>query len=233
MSELAMTTTDSRLGRGWDRVMIYAVIVAGLAAGIRFSPAIWFSTAGMVWLLLRASRRAFPATVVVDEGQRAESFVLFPPRVATAVQRAVAQLPAGDARQLLGAVLRQARPLFGTTSSNFDPSKDDESRTHAADLVAAACETALDLARLDSLIDAGGRAPTKAATSDLDARYAAARATFAKRLTDAATALGELYASGIEHGTPASDRVAELAAELKADAASRNAAQVEIENLLK
>jgi hypothetical protein len=231
MNEPEVTSTETRLGRGWDRVMIYAVIAAGLAAGARSSPAFWFTTAGMVWLLVRASRRTFPAVVTAPE-QHAEPFTLFPPRVAVALHGAVAQLPAGDARKLLGAVIRQARPLFGMTSSNFDPSKDDESRRHAADLVVASCDTALELARLDSLIGSGQRAAATAAT-DLDARYVSARATFAKRLSDAANALGELYASGIEHGTPASDRVAELAAELKSDAASRNAAQAEMESLLK
>lgn len=234
MNELAMTRTEARLGRGWDRMMIYAVIAAGIAAGVRYAQVFWYMTGIMVWLLVRTSRRAFPEPVVAESGQSAEESNRFPPRVAVAVQRAVAELSSGDARKLLGAVMRQARPLFGATSSNFDPSKDDESRMHAADLVVASCDTALELARLDALIESGGRASAKpAAPSDLDARYVAARATFAKRLTDAATALGELYASGIEHGTPASDRVAELAAELKSDAASRVAAQTEVDELLK
>jgi hypothetical protein len=233
MSELAMTGTEARLGRGWDRVMIYAVIAAGMAAGVRYAQVFWYMTGIMVWLLVRASRRAFPEPVVAESGQSAEASNQFPPRVAFAVQRAVAELPSGDARKLLGAVMRQGRPLFGATTSNFDPSKDDESRLHAADLVVASCDTALELARLDALIESGGRAEKPAGPSDLDARYVAARATFAKRLTDAATALGELYASGIEHGTPASDRVAELAAELKSDAAARVAAQTEVDELMK
>ncbi len=234
MSELTMPSSERQIGRGWDRVMIYAVSAAGIAAGARLSPVFWYCTAVMVWFLVRASRRESPRPVVVESAQSAEAFAQLPPAVAAVVQRVVAELPPGDARKLLGAVIRQARPLFGMTSSNFDQSKDDESRGHAADLVVASCDTALDLARLDALIESGGRvAATAAGPSDLDARYVAARTTFAKRLTDAATALGELYASGIEHGTPASDRVAELAAELKSDAASRTAAQVEVENLLK
>ncbi len=234
MSELAITRSEPQLGRGWDRVMIYAVIAAGIAAGVRYAQVFWYFTPIMVLFLVRARRRAFGEPVVVAHGQASEPFGQFPPRVDTAVQAAVAQLPSGDARKLLGGVIRQARPLFGITSSNFDPSKDEESRSHAADLVVASCDTALELARLDGLIESGSRASKGTPSgTDLDERYAAARAEFAKRLTDAAAALGELYASGIEHGTPASDRVAELAAELTADAASRSAAKVEVDELLK
>jgi len=48
------------------------------------------------------------------------------------------------------------------------------------------------------------------------------------RLRDAATALSEMYASGVEHGTPASNRVADLAVEVRADASARRAAVDEL-----
>src|SRR5262249_43098986 len=131
-------------------------------------------------------------------------------------------------------VIRQARPLFGTTMSAFDASKDNESRAHAAELVIASCDTALELARLDALLAAEARVNAKPASEQaLESRYSAVRARFAKRLTDAAAALGELYAAGIEHGTPSSDRVQELVSDLRSDAASRAAAKVEVDELLK
>lgn len=233
MSNLALTSGPTTFGRQWDRAMFYAVFAAGMAAGMRYSQLFWLITPAVALWLWNARRREFPEAVTDAADSSDPPLGQFPPRVDLAVQNAIAQLPAGDGRKLLGGVIRQARPLFGMTSSNFDPSKDDESRSHASDLVIASCDTALELARLDALIASGARAPGASAPSDLDGRYAAARAEFAKRLTDAAAALGELYASGIEHGTPASDRVAELAAELNADAASRAAAKVEIDALLK
>jgi hypothetical protein len=231
MSNLALSSAPTSSGRQWDRAMFYAVFAAGIAAGIRYAPIFWFITPLVAVWLWKARRREFAAPVTVAAGPSAAPLGQFPPRVNAVVESAIAQLPPGDGRKLLGGVIRQARPLFGMTSSNFDPSKDDESRSHASDLVIASCDTALELARLDMLIASGPRAP--GVSEPLDKRYAVARAEFAKRLTDAAAALGELYASGIEHGTPASDRVAELAAELTADAASRAAAKVEMDELLK
>jgi hypothetical protein len=45
-------------------------------------------------------------------------------------------------------------------------------------------------------------------------------------------ALASLYVAGVVHGSPASDRVAELAEEIKADASARQAAATEISALL-
>jgi hypothetical protein len=235
MSDLSITPASAPLGRQWDRVMIYAVFAAGFAAAIRVAPVFWFTTGLVVIVLLKAYWGGTVAGTVTTVVTKVDvPLGRFPLPVNSVVQAAVAQLPAGDARTLLGAVIRQARPLFGAATSAFDASKDNESRAHAADLVIASCDTAVELARLDALIESESRAGEKAgAPGALAQRYAAARAQFAKRLTDAASALGELYASGIEHGTPASDRVAELAAELKLDAASRAAAKVEVDSLLK
>jgi hypothetical protein len=234
MSTLSVASSGARPGRQWDRIMIYAIAIAGIAAAVSLGPMYWFTTAAVLVVVRRAQKRATGEveslpTVPVDA-----PLGLLPPRVNDAVQRAVAQLPAGDARTLLGGVIRQARPLFGATPSAFDKAKDDESRAHAAELVIASCDTALELARLDALLDAESRARGKIAPErSLATRYSAVRERFAKRLTDASTALGELYASGIEHGTPASDRVQELVGELKSDAASRAAAKVEVDELLK
>jgi len=213
--------------------MFWAMSVTGAMAAIRVSPVFVLLTMVMIAVLVRERRRRRLGRTAVAAAET--TLGELPPRVQSAVDAAVAQLPAGDARKLLGAVVRQARPLFGTPDSRFDDARNDESRAHASDLVVASCDTALELARLDTLVESGSRATGAAKGNDaaLDGRYAAARQQFATRLTAAAAALGELYASGIEHGTPASDRVAELAAELTEDAASRNAAQAEMDELLK
>jgi hypothetical protein len=234
MSDLSIAVADDRRRVQIDRAMIYAVLAAGIAAAMTVSETFWFTTpllgVGLMW----ASRRVAP--VVLDQGEPGPSEM--PARLELAIHEAVAQLPTGDARRLLGDVVRQARPLFGrgTTSSNFTAQKDNDARTQAAELVLAACDTALELARLDTLIESGARARgSKAPTHDaeLTTRYSAAREMFSARLTDTATALGQLYASGVEHGTPASDMVAELATDLTADAAARSAAKTEMDELLK
>lgn len=233
MSDLSITPREAPVGRQWDRVMFYAIFAGGIAAGLRVAPAFLFMTP-VVALAVWSVRSRGTAMTIQGSVLPAEPLGNFPPAVNGAVAAAVAQLPAGDARTLLGGVIRQARPFFGATSSAFDAAKDDESRSHAATLVVACCDTALELARLDALIASAPRASgSPPDATALDQRYVSARAEFAKRLTDAATALGELYASGIEHGTPASDRVAELAGELRSDAASRSAAKAEVDELLK
>ena len=45
-------------------------------------------------------------------------------------------------------------------------------------------------------------------------------------------ALAALFAAGVEHGTPASDRVAELAAVLRDEASVRSRAKAELDAVL-
>jgi hypothetical protein len=229
MSDLSTTLPHPRRLLA-DRVMIYAIWGAGVAAAMTVSNVFWFVTPFVAFGVASAGRRAIQATLPTEPDASE-----LPWRVEVAIQDAVAKLPSGDARRLLGDVVRQARPLFGAGSSHFDESKDNEARAQAATLVIAACDTALELSRLDTLIESGDRAAKKGprADADLVERYKAARSAFATRLTDAARALGSLYASGVEHGTPASDLVAELATELSADAEARAAAVVELERTLR
>ena len=93
-------------------------------------------------------------------------------------------------------------------------------------------DTALELARLDSALAARESGESAAGDRGLLERFRSARVLFATRLSDAAVALGALYASGVEHGTPASDRVAELVADLTADAGARSAAKRDLDELL-
>lgn len=131
------------------------------------------------------------------------------------------QLRWGASRTLLANVVRQARPLFAHRESSFDALTEADTRVEITDLVRASCETALELARLDVAAPGVGDGP-------LLERYQQARAQLVLRLEDAATALGEMYASNVEHGTVASNRVGELAIEVRADARARHAALGEI-----
>jgi hypothetical protein len=91
-------------------------------------------------------------------------------------------------------------------------------------LVDACCSAAGDLARLDSFADTQ--------TAELMSRAAKARELFRDRLTNASSALAELYTADVERGTPSTDRVAELTAEISADASARSEAAAEIKQLL-
>src|SRR5204863_7323831 len=95
-------------------------------------------------------------------------------------------------------------------------------------LVVACYTTALDLARVDHSL----AVRDSAASPDDSKRIAAVRDLLAGRLSHAATALSSLYVAGVEHGSAASDRVAELVDEINADANARRAAASEMGTLL-
>lgn len=228
MSELALLASARSRHVSLDRAMIAAVVVTGVIAAVQVGGFFWLATPIVAIGLLRASRRAAPPAFEPIENDPNQ----LPMRVEVAVHDAVAKLPSGDARRLLGDVVRQARPLFGTTRSHFDANHEDQARREAADLVLAACDTALELSRLDALLASDERARRSTRDRELLGRLTSARALFASRLSAAAHALGAMYASGIEHGTPASDLVAELTAELSADAAARTQARAELDELL-
>ena len=135
---------------------------------------------------------------------------------------------------LLAAIVQQADLLFAARESSFDAAQDSITNVHVAELVRAACATALELANIDAsraTVAASMATPTSAQL-ELTSRLQNARTLMAKRLSDAADALSALYAAGVERGTPASDRVAELAAELRGDASARGEALAEMMALL-
>jgi hypothetical protein len=96
-------------------------------------------------------------------------------------------------------------------------------------LVEACCTTALELARVDLASTAGD--PSELAEEGK--RVKDARVLLAGRLSHAASALASLYVAGVQHGSPASDRVSELVDEINADAYARRAAASELGVLLR
>ena len=205
-------------------VLVYAIGVTGVAAAYRVSPSLWIVTPLVAWIVLRAAAR---------EAMRLEAPGVdireLPPALRDRVYSVFAQLPAGDARRLLLGVVNQARLVFSRGESRFDASEERQLAEHVSGLVDACCTTAADLARLDQFatttVDGAGRA-------DLLARATSARELFRDRLTNAASALAELYTANVERGTPSTDRVAELTAEISADASARSEATAEMKTLL-
>jgi hypothetical protein len=221
---LTPTRADSAAARipARDGLLVVAIILIGLAAAWLAMPILWFATPVMAVYVFTSARKATrEQEPVLDEGE-------LPTQLQLVLDAAIDRLPLGEPRQLLAEVVRQARPLFAVRESAFDAAMEKETRENVIDLVNAACETALDLWRLD------GAAPkARAGSPDVDAltlRYQSARVELVARLRSAATSLSELHAADIEHGTPASDRVATLAAALREDARARSAAKTELES---
>jgi hypothetical protein len=205
----------------FDGLLFIAIICVGAAAASIAMPILWLVTPAVAMLVYVSARRAARVPIAVaDEGE-------FPSHVQLVLDEAIDRLPLGEPRQLLANIVRQARPLFAERESAFDEEMERKTREDVIDLVSAACETALELWRLD------GAAPKGRGSDDeLSLRYSRAREELVSRLKSAATSLSELYASDVEHGTPASDRVAELAAALRDDARARSAAKGEIDGVV-
>lgn len=205
-----------------DGALFIAIIFVGATAAWLAMPVLWFATPVMAAYVYFSARRA-SATL-----ENATPAGEMPSHVQQALDEAIDRLPIGEPRQLLANVVRQARPLFAERQSSFDAEMERQTRDNVIDLVNAACETALELWRLDGAAPKG--IPTSAEGEMLSPRYQRARAELVARLQSAAASLSELYASDIEHGTPASDRVAELAAALREDARARSAAKSTLES---
>ena len=204
--------------------LVYAIGVTGVAAAYRVSSSLWIVTPIVAWIVLRsavrdAMRLDAPGVDIPE----------LPASLRDRVRSAFAQLPEGDARRLLLGVVNQARLVFGRGESRFDAAEEQQLAEHVSGLVDACCTTATDLARLDQF---AATATDGAGRADLLARAATARQLFRDRLTNAASALAELYTSNVERGTPSTDRVAELTAEISADASARSEATAEMKALL-
>lgn len=203
-------------------LVMAAVLIAGMLAAVEVSPFLAVTTVLVMWLLGREARRteiAQPPSVEFSE---------FPPPLRATVDRTMLELPEGDARRLLSNALAQARPLLAPHEGTLDDRQENATRDNVLSLVDACCHTALELARLD----AASGARDASAGPDAKNQTGAARELLAGRLSSAATALASLYVAGVMHGSSASDRVAQLAEEINADASARRAAATEISALL-
>ena len=205
-------------------ILLLAIGVVGGVAAYQTAPVLWLLTPAIALLVLRAALREerLSAAGVDIRG--------FPPVLRERVRSAFAQLPPGAARSLLLDVVNQARLVYARGDSRFDVAEENQLREHVTGLVDACCTTAGDLARLDQF--ASTAAEGAAARADLVGRAGKASELFRARLTNAAVALAELYTSNVERGTPSTDRVAELTAEIGSDASARSAATQEMDRLL-
>ena len=231
-----MTAPSAREGvvamrAGWSMppaagILVLAVVGSGFTAARLAASPLWIITPIVASVIVFASARRRLTPGDLDPGP-------LPPPLRRAVNAAAAELPTGEARDLLAAVVRQARAIFAADDQRFTPDAATTLRRNVADLVDACCTTALDLARLDAFLAPGAPTPPSVtARAELDARGRAARVLVARRLTDAELALRSLYTAGVERGTPTSDRVAELVTEIQADAAARRTASDELRRLL-
>jgi hypothetical protein len=232
-------TTPATLARATpvgDLLVIVAVIVAGAIAAQMAMPVLWIVTPVVAGTLFVAAVRAARRQHAGD----ALPVAPLPPRLERSVAEAFAVLPAGEARELLGDVVRRARTFLDTVA---EQSGDRRLTRDVTDLVEACCEIAREHARLDAVLPAlwePALAPAAArgAADDADAdelrrRGDAGRLLLTRRLREAAAVMEEMVVQqGVERSGAAAQRVAELTTELAAEAAARRHAAQEIQRLM-
>lgn len=219
-----------------DVAVIVAVMIAGAAAAELADPVLWIVTPLVASTLfgaaLVAARRRHSAKAVTDTP--------LPPRLERAVADALATLPAGAGRDLLGDVVRHARALLDSFAGQVD---EQRLTRDVSDLVEACCDIAREHARLDAVLPAlwePALAPAAARGAvgdtggdELRRRGDASRELLTERLRAAASTLEQMaLAQGVERGGAAAQRVAELTSELAAEAAARRHAAREIQKLM-
>ena len=216
---------------GQDLLLVSAIVLVGIVSARAVSELLLIPSAVVALAVIRSAKRTSKTSSLVIEAPQSRNL---PRDLDRTVGAAMSQLGDGEARMLLAAIIQQADMLFAPRESAFDAARDSITNAHVAGLVSAACATALELANVDAsqATVAGSMATPTSAQLELTSRLQNARALMARRLSDAADALQALYAAGVERGTPASDRVAELAAELRGDASARGEAIAEIKDLL-
>jgi hypothetical protein len=207
-------------------ILVAAVVITGVAAAQRVAPVLWLVTPVVAAVILRAAARdgaALQASGVVAPE--------LPASLRDRLDSVLAQLGDGDARRLLLGVVAQGRLLLARHESRFDSREEQRVRDDVSALIEACCATAGDLGRVEQFTSATGSAPATANAALME-KAEKARELFRGRLTSAAEALATLYASGLEQGTPSTDRIAELTSQITTDATARAAATTELRDLL-
>jgi hypothetical protein len=219
-----------------DLALIAAVMIAGVVAAQLAMPALWIVTPIVVTGLAVATAHSARRRLRPE----ATPLAPLPPRLERSVGDALAIVPPGAARDLLGDIVRRARVLLGTFGGQMDGPR---LTRDVGDLVEACCDIAREHARLDAVLPAvwePALAPAAArgaaddvSRDELRRRGDASRELLTQRLRDAAAMLEEMAVEqGVERGGSAAQRVAELTSELAAEAAARRHAAQEIQRLL-
>jgi tRNA A-37 threonylcarbamoyl transferase component Bud32 len=202
-------------------LMLVAVVIAGAAAGVSAAPSLRWVTPVFAGLLLLSARRG-AVTPLVSVAPRKDAL---PSEVERRLVAALADLPAGTARDLLADLTRLGR----TVSAALHRAGGLEDATPAlGELLLAGADAATDLALLDESLGRFERQGERLAVrpngwADALARCERARDSLVQRLLDAMTVLGRLQGQAAELGgkeLALDDTVAALRAEAEAQQAA-------------
>jgi len=209
-------------------VMVSAVAFMGMMAGTLNPPLLWLSPLLATVLLFVAQRSASKPLL------RPPAEASLPAATESAIREAFART-SGRPRELLGDLVRMARPLVASLKREGDPAAVAAS---LAELLAAAAATALEVSRLETTQTTAGNVlasgDAREVSPDLIAaaeRCAQAAATGTRRMVEAVRAVADIGGrTALDAAT--GTRLSQLTRELTVDARSREAALRDVDALL-
>ncbi|HJU66583.1 MAG TPA: protein kinase [Gemmatimonadaceae bacterium] len=224
------------VNRSWSMIpgrffaMLVLIVAIGVPAGYAAAPTLVWMSPIFAWLLFLLGWQTVQRPALVPEQRRST----LPSELDDRVTQTMSQLPAGSARALLSDIAQLAGALCGGGMSGR---RSDEEQRLTVELVAAACDAATDLARLDeTLLVLDGQRDRYDAPGDkwleAMARTEGARDRLVQRLLEATSALGQARAQLAGGSADASARVAELARGLALMSRHRDEAEREVDVLL-
>jgi serine/threonine-protein kinase len=236
MERLELSVRPVPVSRTWTAlpakawVLAGAVVTAGAVAGTLVMPLLLWTSPAIGTLVLLGARRDAGTPLVAPPTRESA----LPAELERTVVETLVTLPAGTARSLLADVVRASAALFATLVR-----AGDERRIGPplAELVAAACAAARDLADLDENLTRFERQRERlVATSperlDALARCERTRDALVQRLLEAMTAVARLRTQQAELSGESDPTLGDLTKELRAEADAQAAALREIEALL-
>lgn len=210
-------------------VMLAAVVLAGVSAGLAAAPSLRWITPPFAALLLLGARRNATTPLIADRRGPAE----LPAAVERRLVGTLAALPAGTARSLLADLGRMGQAVHG----RLRRSGELQSATEVlGELLQACCVAAEDLAMLDDTLTRFEQqrirlAARPAGWVDALARCERARDALVQRLLEAMTVLGQLQGQAVDLETARSG-LTDSISELRIEGEARAAAAAEVVALL-
>lgn len=144
------------------------------------------------------------------------------------ITETLAALPRGEAATQLSGIARLADAVLAVPEHDFDLRADTDLEQRVVELVEACCDASRGLGRVDSAWPRG----VESTVPGVSETIASARAAYVRQLQDASATLERLTASVAQRDARASQRVSELAVDIRREIVVRDDAIRELDRLL-
>jgi hypothetical protein len=199
---------------------LLAVMVSGSMVARQGRPVFWSITLLVAMIVVVGATRS--------GGHARERLSHLPSALRQLITETLAALPSGEAATQLSGIARLADAVLAVPERDFDRRADTDLEQRVVDLVEACCDTSRGLGRIDSAWPKGLESTVHGVSDTI----ASARAAYVRQLQDASATLERLTASVAQRDARASQRVSELAADIRREIVVREDAIRELDRLL-